>query len=98
MKGKNGWTTIDLTNIHWDLRNGIPFPNSSVDVIYSSHVFEHIPFQGIIKLLKECNRVLKTGGKFSICVPNSRLYVEAYITKSDNFWASKPHLCFADKA
>jgi predicted SAM-dependent methyltransferase len=33
--------------------------------------------------LDECRRVLVSGGTFSICVPNARLYIEAYV-KSDS--------------
>ena len=44
MKGKNGWTTIDLRpdgDICWDLRWGLPFPAGTVSKIYSSHFLEH---------------------------------------------------------
>lgn len=29
--------------------------------------------------MKECKRVLRRGGIFSVCVPNARLYLEAYV-------------------
>jgi predicted SAM-dependent methyltransferase len=81
-KGKNGWLTIDLTwkcDIFWDLREGIPFPDASVSNIYSSHLFEHLTYPEGQLLLDECMRVLKPGGQFSICVPNARLYIDAYV-------------------
>lgn len=79
-KGKNGWITIDVNgaDISWDLRKGIPLPDGSVEKIYSSHLLEHIPFQELILFLKECHRVLKTGGEFSVCVPNFAFYINAY--------------------
>jgi predicted SAM-dependent methyltransferase len=80
-KKRDGWTTVDVTkncDLYWDLRYGIPFPNKSVKKIYSSHLFEHLSFQEARKLLAECRRVLVPGGKFLICVPNARLYLEAY--------------------
>jgi predicted SAM-dependent methyltransferase len=80
--GTNGWTTIDITkncDLFWDLRHGIPFPNASVKKIYSSHFFEHLSFQETQKFLTECRRVLVPGGTLSICVPNGRLYLEAYV-------------------
>ena len=82
-KGNNNWLTIDITkkcDIFWDLRNGIPFPNNSVNKIYSSHFFEHLTYQEGQKMLDECLRVLKPEGIFSICVPNARLYVDAYLS------------------
>lgn len=85
-KGINGWLTIDLTrncDIFWDLRNGIPFPDESVSKIYSSHFFEHLSYQEGQKFLDECLRVLSPGGIFSICVPNARLYIEAYLMNSE---------------
>ena len=79
--GTNGWTTVDLedSDICWDLRRGIPLPSESVDKIYSSHLLEHIPYQQLILFLNECRRVLKAGGEFSVCVPNFRFYIDAYI-------------------
>ena len=96
-KGENGWLTIDMTrncDIYWDLRRGIPFPNESISKIYSSHFFEHLSFKEGQKFLDECLRVLVPGGIFSICVPNSRMYIEAYLNNSDlnknQFFGYKP--------
>jgi predicted SAM-dependent methyltransferase len=92
-KGINGWTTLDITNkcdLKWDLREGIPFPDNSVSIIYSSHLFEHIPYNGIVSLLKECHRVLKKDGVFSICVPNAKPYILGYANKDKSFWNSIP--------
>lgn len=81
-KGENGWITLDLrmkSDICWDLRKGIPFPDESIHKIYSSHLLEHLYFDEGQGLLDECLRVLVKGGIFSICVPNARLYIEAYL-------------------
>lgn len=80
-RGNNGWITLDMTencDIYWDLRKGIPFPDGSIDKVYSSHFLEHLTFKEGQAFLKECLRVLVPGGNFSICVPNSRIYIEAY--------------------
>jgi predicted SAM-dependent methyltransferase len=79
--GRGEWITIDMgksCDIYWDLRKGIPFPTASVRRIYSSHFFEHLSFKETQRFLGECRRVLIPGGNFSICVPNARLYIEAY--------------------
>lgn len=81
-KGENGWVTLDLSmksDICWDLREGIPFPDESIHKIYSSHLFEHLYFDEGQLLLNECLRVLVKDGIFSICVPNARLYIESYL-------------------
>lgn len=79
-KGQNGWITIDMTgaDISHDLRNGIPFPSDSVDQIYTSHMFEHIPFRDLLVILDECYRVLKKGGELSVSVPDAGRYIVAY--------------------
>jgi predicted SAM-dependent methyltransferase len=82
-KGGNGWITVDINNkcdIYWDLRCPLPFPNFSVDMIYSSHLLEHFYYKDLEKLLNECFRILKKGGAFSTCVPNARIYIEKYMT------------------
>lgn len=81
-KGRPGWVTIDISrkcDLFWDLTYGIPFPDESVSMIYSSHLFEHLTFREGQRFLDECKRVLRPGGTFSICVPNARLFIEAYL-------------------
>lgn len=81
-KGMNGWTTLDIApgcDLYCNLANGLPFPDNSVKDIYSSHFFEHLTFKQSQVLLDECIRVMAPGGKFSICVPNARLYLQAYL-------------------
>jgi SAM-dependent methyltransferase len=76
-----GWLTLD-TNDHcdlfWDLADGIPFPDHSVSEIYSSHVFEHIPPDSLVGLLRDCYRALAPGGSVSVCVPDARFFLDAY--------------------
>ena len=80
-KGINGFTTVDFdgADICWDLGEGIPLKDESVDFIYSSHMLEHIAFRELIIFLKECKRVLKKEGVFWVCVPNARLFIDAYL-------------------
>ena len=82
-KGKNGWTTVDRygADICYDLKKGIPLPSNSVEKIYTSHMFEHIPYKELVIFINECYRVLKKGGELSVFVPNSELYITAYIEK-----------------
>ena len=44
-RGAKNWINLDKNNecdIYCDLRQGIPFPDSSISMIYSSHFFEHL--------------------------------------------------------
>ena len=96
-KGERGWTTIDITqrcDLFWDLRKGLPFPDGNVQKIYSSHLFEHLTYEEGQVLLSECLRALVPGGTFSICVPNARIYLDAYVHSQsldiDKYFAYKP--------
>lgn len=88
-KGENGWTTVDRfgADINYDLRKDIPLNDDCVSKIYTSHMLEHMPFKAQIRLIKECRRLLKRGGIFSVCVPNARNYIEAY--NSGNFFCDQ---------
>lgn len=82
-KGIQGWITLDMcaeSDLFWDLRNGLPFPDSSLSKVYSSHFLEHLSYQEGQAFLAECLRALKPEGVISICVPNAQIYLEAYVT------------------
>lgn len=83
-KGSNGWTTVDVAgaDINHDLRKGIPLRDASVDVIYTSHLLEHLPYPHLVTFLEECRRVLKSDGQFSVCVPDMGSYINAYVEKT----------------
>src|SRR3989344_6668287 len=81
-KGIGKWVTVDMTkncDLFWDIRKGIPFPDETVSKVYASHFFEHFTYRETQKILDECIRVLVPDGRISICVPNAKLYIEAYL-------------------
>jgi predicted SAM-dependent methyltransferase len=77
-----GWISLDLNigaHIQHDLTKPLPFPDASVDELYSSHVLEHFTYpHPVLDVLRECHRVLKPGARVRIAVPNARLFLEAY--------------------
>ena len=80
-KGQLGWLTLDLLpgcDLQVNLLKKFPFPDNSVDIIYSSHFLEHFQTPDIKFILNECYRVLKPGGKISTCVPDASIYINAY--------------------
>lgn len=86
-RGKNGWVTSDIcrgADLRIDLLEPFPFPDNSIDKLYSSHVFEHFYTHQLEFILSECLRVLKPGGLVSACVPNAAIYLDAY-TNPDAF-------------
>lgn len=46
------------------------FANNSVDLIYASHILEHLNYQECITALNRWREVLKNGGILRIAVPN----------------------------
>lgn len=67
-----------------DLRKGIPLPTNSVQYIYTSHFLEHLSRKDVVRVLRECYRVLKPGGWMRIVVPDLRLLAEKYVKKEIN--------------
>jgi len=47
----------------------LPFDDSSVDFIYSSHTLEHLSLDGFFHVMREAYRVLQPGAQFKIVVP-----------------------------
>jgi predicted SAM-dependent methyltransferase len=80
VKGRNGMVTVDLSgaDLPWDLSLPLPFPENSISFIYSSHVMEHFFYNDLMRLLRDCLRVLKPGTTFSSCVPDASIYLRAY--------------------
>lgn len=80
--GMEDWIATDINgggDLSLDLLKPIPFPDNSVDRIYSSHVLEHFSYPSpMLDLLQECYRILKPGGGLSLAVPNARIFLDAY--------------------
>ncbi len=53
-------------------------PNDTIDLIYMSHVLEHVSHREIISTLCELHRILKIGGVLRISVPDFDLIVKLY--------------------
>lgn len=65
--------------LHHNLRDGIPFPDGSADVVYSSHVLEHLERKDALPFLREIHRVLKPNGIVRLVVPDLERAVTAYL-------------------
>ena len=62
-----------------NLSKGIPFKNNSIDVVYHSHLLEHIDRKYVNKFLLEVKRVLKPGGIHRIVVPDFNYLCMQYL-------------------
>ncbi|MBF2004227.1 MAG: methyltransferase domain-containing protein [Chlorogloeopsis fritschii C42_A2020_084] len=67
---------------YMDLRKRWKFTSNSVDVVYTSHLFEHLSLIHTELFLREAYRVLKPKGVIRIVVPDlcqlAKQYIEAY--------------------
>jgi len=101
-----GWINIDAevipsrkagtVVINHDLRRGLPFDDHCIDVVYSSHFFEHLKTMPGFILMKECHRVLKKGGIFRAAMPDARLPIRAYVSGDSEYFAKATRLVDTD--
>lgn len=83
----------EVTFHHNDCTQTWPVPESSLDVVFTSNFFEHLPDKLALKLtLLEARRCLKPGGKLIALGPNIRLVGGAYWDFWDHF------LCLTDRS
>ena len=66
-----------------DLTKGIPFPDSSADAVYHSHVLEHLDRRDAERLMREIKRVLRPEGVQRIVVPDLERLCRAIIDHLD---------------
>lgn len=62
-----------------DLAKGIPFKDGTADVVYHSHVLEHLDKPIAFGFLQEAWRVLKPGGILRAVVPDFEMMARAYM-------------------
>ncbi len=66
----------------WDL----PYPDDSIDEIYSSHALEHVEKGMIESTLREWRRVLKPGAAALILVPDLEWCCRNWLEHKTNDW------------
>jgi len=67
------------------LQERLPFADGSVDMVYSSHFLEHVPFRAVRPVLADWCRVLKSGGTIEIHVPDLEVMAKKLISSSIGF-------------
>jgi len=86
----NGWINLDIHDLNqfaqvnqykflqFDARKKINIENEKIDLMYSSHMLEHLTRDEGILFLQECYRLLKKGGAFRILVPDLEKIINLY--------------------
>ena len=62
-----------------NLKRGIPFASDSIDIVYHSHLLEHLDRSVAPRFMQEIYRVLKPGGIQRIVVPDLEFACREYI-------------------
>lgn len=72
-------TKTGITDYVADMQNGLPFPDESFNVVYASHIFEHILWYMQDKVLADLFRIIKTGGYADIWVHDALKIAKAFV-------------------
>ncbi|GHJ28570.1 hypothetical protein TPA0910_30030 [Streptomyces hygroscopicus subsp. sporocinereus] len=78
----DGFYNIDAVppaDLLWDVREGIPLEDGSVQVMFSEHFLEHIDYPNSAKhYAREAHRVLAPGGRLVTGVPDAGFVLRHY--------------------
>lgn len=81
-----GWLNSDISYtpcrkgaLYLDAGKPFPFPDHSIDFIFSEHVFEHLTYAQGRNMLQESFRVLKASGTIRIATPDFQFLANLYL-------------------
>lgn len=63
-----------------DIVRGLPEPSSTADIVYCSHVLEHLSLKDLRLALSEVLRVMRPGAIFRGVLPDLEVDTKAYLT------------------
>ena len=81
---------------NYDLSQGLPGADNSLDVIYHCHFLEHLSYANAIKLLRQARFRLKPGGIMRVLVPDLELWINNYGTDNTAFFDAYRRQALAD--
>lgn len=93
-KPLTGFVNVDLldepgVDVFADVGGVLPFEAGTAELIYASHVLEHLPTARVPDVLREWRRVLKPGGRLLIAVPDLELIAKMLTERPG--WFTPPH-------
>lgn len=77
------YDALAKTVVAHDLRKGIPAADGTVDVVYHSHVLEHLDRDEAPAFMREVWRVLRPGGVQRVVVPDLEVMTRRYLAGLD---------------
>ena len=87
-EAKEGWKIFNIQkrdNVDFvgDISDLSQFKDSSISEVYTSHVFEHVKHIDVKKTLIGIYRIIVSGGKFYISVPNMNVLFRQFLEKKN---------------
>lgn len=84
-----GWMNLDYSPhssgvMRANILNRLPVDDTTADVVYSSHFFEHIPRKMVTHFVGECFRILKSGAYLRLVMPDFEELCRCYLTSREN--------------
>lgn len=77
------YAPVSASVIKANLLETLPLESEVADVVYSSHFFEHIPRLAIDGFLNECFRVMRSGGKIRLVMPDLDELCREYLNQRE---------------
>jgi predicted SAM-dependent methyltransferase len=79
------WLNTDLHGygrggelVYLDVRKRFPLPDGSFDFVFSEHMLEHLSYEEGQRCLRECLRVLRSGGTIRTATPSLQRLARLY--------------------
>lgn len=87
------WTNVDLASTApevqaYNILKGVPFQPNTFDAVYHSHVLEHLEYSAAEEMIRECYRVLKSGGIIRVVIPDLAYLCRRYLQALDELYAN----------
>jgi SAM-dependent methyltransferase len=86
----DGWLLTDIdTKLHYptlflDATKKFPVAGSCFDYIFSEHMIEHVSHEDAKRMLGECYRALRPGGKIRIATPDLKVLLNLASAEKDD--------------
>ena len=85
-----GWLNSDVlptdrSMVYLDATQRFPMNDNAFDYIMAEHMIEHIAYDDAVKMLRECHRVLKPGGRIRVATPDLEVLIGLHsVEKTDS--------------
>lgn len=79
-----GWINSDMEPdiangvIYLDVTEPLPFPDGSLQYVYSEHVLEHVSLETTFAHFTECYRALRPGGVIRVAMPDLQFLLDYF--------------------